>query len=374
MVEFLLNKNIGVDMIVKLLSCLAPFFISFTIPMGILVGVLIGFGRLAADNEVIAIKTSGISPIQLYIPTFVASVIIALAMIGMNFNIKPGLLNKAAEIVYRIQFKVLTSIEPKKFYSDLTGEDIDIVLYCGDKDKDTNELKNLNIKLSTSLSQIKETAEQKNIIKDSSESPEAQYAKIKNIKKKYEQEQKEVLLLASRGMINTDLKKQEIHLNLSEGSLHLLSRSGDIQNNMVKFRDIDKTIKANIGKIKGGGYLNPIKQMTTAELLKEYDKQLPSRKKYARRIMLEYHQRFSFPMACIAFTLIAMPLGIFIRPSGKSYGFILSFALLFLYYIFQNWGSVMFQQGKPFGTLAVYSPNIIMSIIGLILIFISLRR
>lgn len=373
MIEFLLNKNIGIGTIIDLLSCLTPFFISFTIPMGVLVGVLIAFGRLSSENEILAIKTSGISILNLYIPTIIASTLLAALMIWMNIEIKPNLLTRASDIIYKMQFKVLTSIEPRKFYGDLTGDDVDLTLYCADKDEKTNELKSINIKVSTSLSQIQKAAEDKEIIKKKAAQQPDKKTKEEKYKKKLKDEEKEILLIASSGKIESDLKDKEIRLILTNGSLHLLSRSEDIQNNMVFFDEILKVLKPKVGRVRGGGYLNTTKQLTTPQLVEEYKKQ-SSNKKAARKLRREYHERISFPLACITFALIGMPLGIMIRPSGKSYGFAISFALLFVYYIFQNWGSVSMEQGKSYAVIAMYSPNIIISLVGIILIFISLRK
>jgi len=58
--EMVVDKGIPLGYAIKLFLCLIPAFLVFVIPMAFLLGVLLALGRLSADNELIALKTSGV--------------------------------------------------------------------------------------------------------------------------------------------------------------------------------------------------------------------------------------------------------------------------------------------------------------------------
>src|SRR5664280_2539981 len=66
--DLMVNKGIGFLAIAKLIIFLLPSLFMFTIPIAFLVSILIAMGRLSADNEITALKTSGVSLMQIYYP------------------------------------------------------------------------------------------------------------------------------------------------------------------------------------------------------------------------------------------------------------------------------------------------------------------
>src|SRR4051812_10212061 len=73
--EDLVAKNIPATMIGWLMVMLVPQALALTIPMSLLLGLLIGFGRLSADREFVAMQACGISLKRLLIPVGVVSLV-----------------------------------------------------------------------------------------------------------------------------------------------------------------------------------------------------------------------------------------------------------------------------------------------------------
>ena len=73
--DLMVNKGISIFVIAKLVIFLLPSFMLFTIPIALLIAILIAMGRLSADNEITALKASGISLMQLYHPVALASLL-----------------------------------------------------------------------------------------------------------------------------------------------------------------------------------------------------------------------------------------------------------------------------------------------------------
>ena len=68
LIELIINRGGNIKNILMLLIYIAPSFLTFTIPIAVLLGILLAFGRLSGDSEIIAFKASGISLYQLFIP------------------------------------------------------------------------------------------------------------------------------------------------------------------------------------------------------------------------------------------------------------------------------------------------------------------
>ena len=68
LMDLLVRHSGGVRTVALLFICSLAPVLAFTIPMAVLVGVLIGLGRLSADSEIVAIHASGISLRRLLVP------------------------------------------------------------------------------------------------------------------------------------------------------------------------------------------------------------------------------------------------------------------------------------------------------------------
>src|SRR5687767_12799556 len=66
-----------------------PFTVAMTIPMAVLVATLYAFSRLAAENEITALKASGVGMTRLMIPVLFGAAFLALLMIGFNDQVLP---------------------------------------------------------------------------------------------------------------------------------------------------------------------------------------------------------------------------------------------------------------------------------------------
>src|SRR5688500_277561 len=77
--ENLLAKGVDWSTAARILWTLVPSALGVTIPMAVLVGILIGLGRISADRESVAMLACGVSPYRLLRPIGVLAVIGAIA-------------------------------------------------------------------------------------------------------------------------------------------------------------------------------------------------------------------------------------------------------------------------------------------------------
>ncbi|HEU0077056.1 MAG TPA: LptF/LptG family permease, partial [Longimicrobiaceae bacterium] len=85
----LAGKGLPLDVVFRFFVLSLPATIALTFPMAVLVSVLYTFSQLTADNEVTALKASGIDLKRLLLPVFVAAALIAGGMVWFNDRVLP---------------------------------------------------------------------------------------------------------------------------------------------------------------------------------------------------------------------------------------------------------------------------------------------
>jgi lipopolysaccharide export system permease protein len=75
--DYFINHGAGVWLLVKLTVFISTAFLPVVLPISFLVATLVGFGRLSADSEIIALKATGISLSQLYLPVLALSLLVS---------------------------------------------------------------------------------------------------------------------------------------------------------------------------------------------------------------------------------------------------------------------------------------------------------
>jgi len=84
-----LSKGLAFSVILEFILLNLAWMIALAVPMAVLIAALMAFGRLSADNEITAIKASGISLYQILPSVIIVSTLLALALIWFNNHILP---------------------------------------------------------------------------------------------------------------------------------------------------------------------------------------------------------------------------------------------------------------------------------------------
>jgi len=116
----ILSRGLKLTVILEFLALNLAWIIALAVPMSVLVATLSTFGRLSADNEITAIKSSGINFFQILLPILIAASILTVIMIEFNDKILPDL-NHRARLLSRDIFRKRPTLklEPKVVFSDL---------------------------------------------------------------------------------------------------------------------------------------------------------------------------------------------------------------------------------------------------------------
>ncbi|MDE3109557.1 MAG: LptF/LptG family permease, partial [Acidobacteriota bacterium] len=106
--ELLVGHSGSTGNVLLLFLCAIPPVLAVTLPMAVLVGVLIGLGRLSADSEIVALHACGISLRRLLLPIGSVALIACAANMAITFWLSPA----ALRAVRRIEERILVSQAP----------------------------------------------------------------------------------------------------------------------------------------------------------------------------------------------------------------------------------------------------------------------
>ena len=99
---------------------LLPSILAVTIPMAFLLGVLLAFGRMASDSEIVALRASGVSPLRLLVPVLLLSIVTALLTFYINAVALPAANQVHRELVFTLVVsQARTAVKPRVFTDDL---------------------------------------------------------------------------------------------------------------------------------------------------------------------------------------------------------------------------------------------------------------
>jgi lipopolysaccharide export system permease protein len=311
--DLVISRDVPLADVSRMILYLMPSFLVFTIPMAFLLAVLLAFGRLSADNEITVMKAGGISLMQLMPPVVLCGLMAGvLTLAASTVGVPWG--NSAFKQLSLSVLKqnVAATIREKVFWDDIPG----IVMYTEHYDEEQHALKGV-------------------VIHDGRD------------------QNRPLTIFATDGVIGGAAPQQAIRLVLNNGSIHVAGTAGEYR--LVKFGEYIMTVGGgDTGAAIGRNELD----MGIGELQRLIAD--PASSKALRlKSQSELHSRFAFPFASLVFAVVAVPLGMQNRRSGKSAGFATSIGVLLAYYVVQSLLRTLAEKGSLSPILALWLPNMI---------------
>lgn len=316
--DLVITRGVPLAVIGRMIMYLMPSLLVFTIPMAFLLAVLLAFGRLSSDNEITVLKAGGISLIQLMPPVLVCSLVAVLLTLAVsNLGVPWG--NSAFKLLSFdvLRQNVAATVREKVFWDDIPG----IVLYTEHYDEEHHTLKGV-------------------IIHDGRDP------------------KRPLTIFATSGTLGCTPDQQDICLVLQNGSIH--STAGDGGYRMAGFGEYVMTV-ANPGR---NGVIGRTEQDMGIDELRRQIVAPGVTPAQRLKMQAELHSRYAFPVAALVFAVVAMPLGIQNRRSGKSAGFSVSIAILLAYYVLLSLLRTLAEKGTLPPSLAMWLPNLLFLALG----------
>ncbi|MCB1058228.1 MAG: LPS export ABC transporter permease LptG [Acidobacteria bacterium] len=330
--EMIIQRGLPASTVGRLLLLVLPSSVVLTIPMSLLFAILIAVGRLAADSELVALRSCGISLMTLYRPILLLSS----ALCALNIYLMVSVLPHGNFALQQLNLEILTQsvsqqVEPRVFHEQWDGK----VLYVFEVPPGQKRWK--GVFLAQSL-----PGDQQEII------------------------------VADWGEVRVDPDGERLVLGLENAVTHRVDvRNPDAYN--ISQQEVLETVledqfttrrKAKISASKS------LREMDLGELRERArDPDVSAEMRNLARVQI--HKSFSIPVACLVFGLVALPLGFNNRRGGKTSGFALSIAVILVYWVLLTNGEEAARYGKIQPWVAMWAPNVLLGAAGL---FLLLRR
>ncbi len=327
--EELIAKGVAWPVILQLMATIVPANLGLAIPMALLLGILVGFGRLSSDREVVVLMACGVSPYRLLRPVIVLAVVAAAADFYILARAIPDANQAHREITLGIVAdRAEGQVSARAFFDDFPNT----VLYVRE------------IPLEGGWREVF-AADTRNASQP-------------------------IIYVAKRGRMLIDRQARTIEMVLEDGAQHTTKAADPTTYEMVRFDQVIVSLdpQSVFQTTLPRGY----REMTIPELqssIQELQKQnLPF-----HNPVMEIHKKFSIPFACIVFTLVGVGLGISNRKDGKLASFVLGIGVIFTYYVIMFTSEALTKGSMLPAWLSMWVPNILLGAAGVALLLSRAR-
>ena len=324
LLEMIVRNSASLGSVLTIVLMTLPDMFTVTIPMAVLVGILLGLSRLAADSEITAMRASGIG-----VWSFVSTVgMIAVAAWAISLWNSMYLAPKSAAAMIHLENSLANAqasyeVQPRVFYEDFKN----YVLYVQDVRAGSG------------------AANWRGIFLADVTDPRAPK-----------------ITTADRATV-VNSPNQTMTMRLREGTESQTVADQPNQYTVSTFGQTDLPLEAGSQEdVRLGRSDTPILAMTNHQLLAR------THGRNGRVYEIEFQKRLAYPAACLVLMLVGVPLGISSRRGGKGAGFVLTIALVFVYYFLSSTGTALARQHKIPTFLGVWQANLIFAVCGLVLL------
>lgn len=355
--------------VARVISSLIPGILVFTLPVSLLMGILVGLGRLSGDSEIVALGAGGISRWRMLAPAAALAVVAAAAMVYVTFNVLPRSVRLLTDLKQNqsLVFEGLNSeIKPRVFEESIPQK----VLYIEDIDRARNQWHNI-------------------FLVDLGDDPGDMR-----------------IVTATDGSLRQGIRSDMPELYLRNGTTHRLSttqteapdqgeresasesaqakpeaagegkekKRNRAQQNYTAQEFAEVTIGIEVPDERRAEYSGvdrstlEVEEMSWTDLINY----TPSDENL-REWRAEIHKRIALPAACLVFALLGVAFGISNVRTGRSFGLLLGLAITITYYLVALWGQHAAILGKTPEWLGMWLANILLAAVGFAVLLLQRR-
>jgi LPS export ABC transporter permease LptF/LPS export ABC transporter permease LptG len=316
LMDLLVRHSGGFGDVATLFLCSFPSMLTFTVPAGVLVGVLIGLSRMSADSELIAMTAVGVSLRRLLVPVG----LIAAGAVTVTFCMTLWLGPLSVRTLRTLEDRLSTTqasfqVQPRVFDERFPN----YVLYVQD--------------VSAAATQWHGVFLAESGTEDTSR-----------------------LTLAESAIVMADREEDKLQVHLHNGNTHEFSLDDPTHYDLSSFAQRDFSVPIS------GIAEQASRQITNAE--RSFRALANERGANAVPARIELHSRLAFPIACLVFALAAIPLGARARRGGRSAGLIIALLFVCVYYAIFVVGTGLARQGALPPWLGIWAANLTTGLIG----------
>jgi lipopolysaccharide export system permease protein len=436
-IDLFLEKGVKLHIVLQVFFLSLGHMFALIIPMAVLPATLMSFGNLASENEITAMKASGVSLYRMILPGTVAGTLLAIALIYYNSLILPESNHALLNLLIDIQRKQPTvELKANQRIDDFEG----YTIYFREKNDRTGEIKDVQIVKHASKGVYPTTI--------NAESGKLEFLPAENVLR-FELENGEIQELPVPDDLDTfrrtRFKRYTINIKDVDRTLHRTERKhrGDREMSVAMMRERIHDIHADVSlsdakiiraansrvkatfdlldpdyraKLFGGAdgdttaaggvdgdttaageagskrvrrpvslrssgsrstRIAPLEARDEFITRQEIETQINTKKSYIRQIdkyRVEIHKKYSIPFACIIFVLVGSPIAIRTGRSGMNTAIGLSMLFFLVYYICLIGGEKLADRALISPVVAMWSPNVVFGVAAILLLRAAARE
>ena len=330
--ELIFRDGVGIADVSRIFLYSVPQIVVLTVPMAVLVGGLVAFGRLSSDAEIIAMRSGGISLYQLASPMLIVGAAATLLNLYLSLQVLPWGNNEIVQLRWRLinSRTIAGQIRPRVFETRFPN----FTLYVQD------------------LVGPEQKWEELLLVRTDQPTPQ--------------------VIMAKSAQLNYDEETRGAWLELLNGYTYL---GGDTEEDftVVTFDSQGELLRDESGFDAIAPVQKDERMMQLGELgakAQELEQAgLPSAK-----YQVEIHKKFAIPIASLVMALIALPLGVSTKRHTKATGYLIAIGVIAIYYQFIENGEKFAEEGVISAWLGMWAANIFVGGAALFLLWSKARE
>lgn len=321
--ELLGNTELPLSTVLEFFALVIPFSLIYTIPWSFLTSILLVFGRLSADNELVSLRMTGQSMGRICLPVFALGIFFSAICLWVNVSLAPSAKDRMKRLFYQVALK-----NPETLFQE--GAVVDRVpdhrIYVGHRrGKDLTDL--FIIKISSSG-------------------------------------RPHTFIRAKKAQLLTKPNSLDLTMLLEDVNIEYVSpESPEDPPRPLKMDSFP--LEISLSEMQSEVMLVNASMKSTAALTEEAFSWRDSSTgqpmdKVQRSVSLtELNKRYSFSMACFTFALVGIPLGVTAQRRETSSGFVLSLATATVYLVFIILADTLNDKPTALPHLVMWAPNVL---------------
>ena len=343
--SFLMSGQVSFGSIVTAVGLLVPFALVFALPMGMLTATLLVFGRFSADQELTAVRASGISLVSLISPILLLSLVLCGVSALINLDVGPRCRVAFTTMRLNLTAKLSAALLPEgRFITDRPG----FIFYIGkNRDGNLEDIMILMLESETNLQRTVLAPRGKMVVDGASKKLRLTLFDAKSIEMNGDR------LSFQEVPIDMDLEPpQKAALKPKIDDMTFTQLWGEL-------RDLERRVRFPVS----------LKNLTPEQIQERRRQFEQQRNDLITPIVFQIHRQVSFSFACFGFTLLGIPLGIRVHRRETNVGIAIALVLVALYYSFVLLGQALQHRPECLPYLIVWVPNFLFQVVGAVLLW-----
>ncbi len=377
--DAVLGKGLGLLTVIELFALNFAWMIAIAVPMAVLVAVLMAFGRLANDNEITALLSSGVSPLSLLAPVAVVAAMVSTALMAFNEFVLPDSNFRAKQLMSTIRRqKPAVSLKDREgeFITDfpghvlrvdrvrldsqsptapVTGSMLEGILVY-ELDRTGRDPATIVTARTGSIELWQGGAVVRLVLHDGEMIQIDPDDRSRDLRTTFETQ---AILIRDRDRIQAASARPSDY----RGDRELSSRA--MLERVEAYREHVQTGLSRIAQFQADSLMP---EVVTENKVDRERRRIRTYDRSINRYLVEVHKKFSIPVSCVVFVIVGVPLGMMARGAGRTVAVVGSLVLFLLYWSSLISGENLADEGHIPPWLAMWSANIVVALLGSLLV------